>query len=213
MLSIKKEQNYEKPHTTLMNNQNEPPGNGFSKLKPSAGKILISEPFMNDFFFGRSVVLLAEHNHEGSVGVVINKPLKYRVKDILDDLIDYDDFLYLGGPVNKEHLLYVHTLGDSVPGSVDLTGGFWWGGDLQRIKHLITARVANPNNLRFFSGYSGWSSGQLEGELKRRSWLISNSNTQVILDSRADRIWRNSVLQAGKRFSSWVNFPLSPELN
>lgn len=185
----------------------------FNRLKPEAGRILISEPFAHDFFFGRSVVLLAEHNQEGSLGVVTNKPLKIKISSVFPDLSGYDDVLYLGGPVKRDNILFIHTIGESVPDSLRLPGGFYWGGDLNRIKHLITAGVAAPSNLRFFMGYSGWSPGQLEGELQRRSWVIAPSDKDILMDNHSEQIWRKSVLSAGKQFAHWINYPIQPELN
>lgn len=186
---------------------------GLNHTKPAAGRILISEPFTHDFFFGRSVVLLAEHADEGSFGVVINKPTKIKVKDVFPDLSGFDDYLFVGGPVSRENIFFIHTLGDSVPGTLPLPGHFCWGGDLGRIKHLITAGIAQPQNLRFFTGYSGWASKQLDQELQRHSWLVSNADKEVLMNRDPEKIWQNCVLKAGKKFSVWINYPLRPDMN
>jgi len=190
-----------------------PRTNRLNNLRPAAGRILISEPFVHDFFFGRSVVLLAEHKKEGSFGVIVNKPLKLKVTSIFPDLTIFDDFVFLGGPVSRDSIFFIHTLGDTVPDSWPLPGGFFWGGDINRVKHLITAGVATPDNIRFFSGYSGWAAKQLDNELERRSWLVAHAEKSLLMDRQTDMIWRNSVLKVGGKFSQWVNFPANPDMN
>lgn len=186
---------------------------GFNDIKPLAGRILISEPFTNDFFFGRSVVLLAENENAGAFGVILNKPLKIKMKEVFSDLTSFDEFLYIGGPVSRERIFYIHTLGDSVPGSLSLSANLFWGGDLERIKHLITAGIATPEKIRFFAGYSGWAENQLNEELKRKSWLVSFADPDILLDKSPGKMWRKSVLMAGKEFEQWVNYPVRPEYN
>ncbi|PKP22306.1 MAG: hypothetical protein CVU06_09545 [Bacteroidetes bacterium HGW-Bacteroidetes-22] len=186
---------------------------GFNDIEPAAGRILISEPFTQDFFFGRSVVLLAENEEVGAFGVIVNKPLKIKIKEVFSDLDGFDDFLFLGGPVARERIFYVHSLGDSVPGSLSLSGNLFWGGDLERIKHLITAGVANPEKVRFFAGYSGWAVNQLNAEIARKSWLVSFADPEILMDKKPAEMWRRSVMQAGKEFEQWINYPIRPEYN
>ena len=75
-----------------------------NNLKPTKGRILISEPFLVDYYFKRSVVLLAEHNDEGSFGLIINKPVDMHLGDVLHDFPDFNAPIYLGGPVKTENL-------------------------------------------------------------------------------------------------------------
>jgi putative AlgH/UPF0301 family transcriptional regulator len=85
-----------------------------NNVKPAPGKILISEPFLYDHYFKRSVVLLADHNKEGSFGVIINKPMAVDFNEVVKDFPGFVDDLYLGGPVSTNNLFYVHTLGDQI---------------------------------------------------------------------------------------------------
>ncbi len=90
-------------------------------IKPAKGKILISEPFLIDYYFKRSVVLLAEHNEEGTFGLIINKPVDIALSDVLHDFPEFDSPVYLGGPVKTDSLYFIHTLGDRLENSLEIT--------------------------------------------------------------------------------------------
>ena len=78
------------------------PGN----IKPMQGRVLISEPFLNDYYFKRSVVLLVEHDDEGSFGLIINKPLKLKLSDVSKEFSNFEADVYLGGPVKTENIYF-----------------------------------------------------------------------------------------------------------
>ena len=80
------------------------------------GRVLISEPFLSDHYFRRSVVYLTEHNQEGSFGFVLNKPLEISIKEIVDDFPESDFPISVGGPVANNTVHFMHTLGEMVPG-------------------------------------------------------------------------------------------------
>ncbi|MCD4737049.1 MAG: YqgE/AlgH family protein, partial [Bacteroidales bacterium] len=79
--------------------------------EPTKGKILISEPFLTDYYFKRSVVLLAEHNEDGSFGLILNKPVNLEFNDILKNFPTFHGQMFLGGPVKTDSLFFIHTLG------------------------------------------------------------------------------------------------------
>ena len=137
---------------------------------PERGKILISEPFLPDTFFNRSIVYLTDHSPEGSVGFILNKKLDVKVCDAIAGFETWKDTLNMGGPVAPDTLHYLHTLGDLIPKSVHIEKNIFWGGDIETIKTLIAFNKLKESQIRFFLGYSGWSAGQLEKELKENSW-------------------------------------------
>jgi putative transcriptional regulator len=182
-------------------------------LKPGPGKILISEPFLFDYYFKRSVVLLAEHNSEGSFGVIINKPLTMNFNEVVRNFPEFKAKVFLGGPVKTDNLFYLHTLGDIVENSLPILEGLYWGGDLERVKELITLGMINDDNIRFFIGYSGWMSKQLDSELKRDSWLVSSINADRIMYGKTETLWHDTVYEMGEKYRHWINFPPEPALN
>ena len=105
-----------------------------NNLKPAKGRLLLSEPLMGDYYFGRSVVLLAEHNKEGSFGVIINKPVAAKLNEVITDFPEFDAHMFIGGPVETDRLFYLHTFGKEVSDSIEILDGVFWGGDMETIK-------------------------------------------------------------------------------
>ncbi len=184
-----------------------------SPLGPEAGRLLLSEPLLDDFFFGRSAVLLAEHNNDGSFGVVLNKPTKYFLNEVLEDIPDESIPVFMGGPVNPDSLFFIHTRPDLLGSSVKITEGIYWGGKFDDIREMLKLGMISKNMIRFFIGYSGWSPNQLDDELKRSSWVIADTAADEIMNTPPEKLWRKKIMSMGKDYSLWLNFPANPELN
>lgn len=183
-------------------------------LDPKPGNLLISEPLMNDFHFGRSVVLLIEHEEsEGSFGVIINKPMSIGVNQIVDEFPDFEAPAFLGGPVAENQLFFIHTLGALIPESYPIVEGLYWGGDSETLKSLISTGVANGDNTRFFLGYAGWDSGQLVSELVRNSWIVSPLRAEQFFSVAPDQMWQHFVHRLGSPYELWSRFPKNAEDN
>ena len=116
------------------------------------GRVLISEPFLADNYFRRSVVYLTEHSEEGSLGFVLNKSLDMKVSDVIKDFPEADFPVSVGGPVNTNTVHYLHTLGEQVPQSVHVKDGIFWGGDFEIIKTWIRKGEVEPHEIRFCLG-------------------------------------------------------------
>lgn len=183
-----------------------------NNIKPSRGKVLVAEPFMGDYYFKRSVILLAEHNEEGSYGMVFNKPLHVKLNDLITDFPKIDADLFLGGPVKTDSLFYIHKFPD-VADCIPVNDELYWGGDIENIKDLIISNQLNKDNIRFFIGYSGWSSKQLDSELKEQSWVVTRTKTDVLLKNSPEKVWENIVQGLGDDYAHWINFPVNPSWN
>ncbi len=182
-------------------------------IQPSKGKILIAEPFLKGPYFGRSIVLLTEFGEQGAVGFVLNKPSNVYPDEVIDDILSFKGELYIGGPVASDTLHFIHTLGDKLPGSVRVTENIYWGGDFDTLKNLINSDIATYKQVKFFAGYSGWSPGQLEGEIKERSWIVTEVKDAVIMDDDIDNIWEQILNGLGGVFKTWTKFPNDPNQN
>ncbi len=182
-------------------------------IKPAKGKILISEPFLMDYYFKRSVVLLAEHNNEGTFGLILNKQVELGLHEVLQDFPRFDAPVYLGGPVKTDSLYFIHTLGDQLENSLEIIEGLFWGGDIEVIKDMITYGKITPKEIKFFVGYSGWVSKQLDAELARNSWLVTSIKARQVMEGDPDKLWKESLKKLGGDYAYWTNFPSDPVMN
>jgi len=182
-------------------------------LSPQKGRILIAEPFLNDAYFKRSVVLLTEHGEEGTVGFVLNKPVDLSVSDVLEGFPDIDANISIGGPVQTNTIHYLHTLGNEIPNSVRVLKGIYWGGDLNRIKEMILGKQIMPDQIRFFIGYSGWRPKQLEGELEQRAWAVADIDPETVMKFMLEKEWQHTLERLGEKYKIWINTPENPSLN
>ena len=171
------------------------------------GNVLLAEPFMLDPNFKRSAVLLCEHNSEGSVGFIMNKPLNMRVDELIEDFPEFDSEVLFGGPVQTDTIHYIHNLGDLLEESIPVADGVYWGGDFEKLKFLISSSLVQPNNIRFFVGYSGWSEGQLMDEMDIGSWLVAPMYSNYLFKSIPESLWQQVLENKGDIYSVIAQMP------
>lgn len=186
-----------------------------NKVLPRTGSILISSPFMDDYHFSRSVILLIEHNDEGSMGIVVNKDFRYHV--LLNDLVPNLESapyipVYKGGPVSRDTIFFIHTLKD-LEGALPLGNGLFLNGDFATVQRYILEKKPIDGTFRFFAGYAGWAHGQLEREIEENSWLIGKAQKEDLLDMHFRDLWQGSLNNMGGKYAIWSRYPQSPLLN
>jgi putative transcriptional regulator len=182
------------------------------KLKK--GNLLIAEPsIIGDLSFNRSVILLADHNNEGSVGFIINKPLKYTINDLVPD-VEANFKIYNGGPVEQDNLYFIHNVPELITDSVEISSGIFWGGNFELTRNLINDGSIKKDNIRFFLGYTGWDALQLENEMLANSWILTENlyENKIIGKSTTD-FWKEKILELGGDYIIWSNAPENPLLN
>jgi putative transcriptional regulator len=185
-----------------------------SSISAATGHLLISEPFMMDPNFKRSVIILTEYSGSGSVGLVLNHQSDYLLGDVLPDIAYSDMPVYIGGPVGNDTLHFIHQCPDKIPDGLEIAEGIFWGGDFEIVKSLISNYQLTGDEIKFFTGYSGWTGGQLEAELKDNAWIVSDKFTPLVLFGQNDQnLWRQAVIGLGKRYAHIANFPENPMLN
>ena len=182
-------------------------------VQPQKGRILIAEPFLPGNYFSRSIIFLVAHSDKGSVGFILNKEIDFDINDVFPDFPDFDAKVFLGGPVSTDSIYYIHKLGDQLPGSINVLGKLYWGGDFDALKTQITEGNIKPDDIHFFLGYSGWDAGQLTDELKEDSWLVTDVEEAAVMSEFDDVSWTDFVKKAGDRYSIWEHFPENPTLN
>jgi putative transcriptional regulator len=180
---------------------------------PEKGKILISEPFLPDTFFSRSIVYLTDHSAQGSVGFILNKKVDLTLNNAITGFDDWDEYLNMGGPVASDTIHYLHTMGDMIPKSVLVEDNIFWGGDIDSIRDLVASGKIKRAQIRFFLGYSGWSAGQLERELQENSWVIAKVKPEMIMNNRGEDTWKRVLRSFKNKYRIWADFPDSPEMN
>ena len=182
--------------------------------KITKGCLLLADPnIINDPYFNRAVILITENSEDEVVGFIINKPLEYNFEDIFSGM-GKDYKIYNGGPVNKDNLYYIHNLPDLIPNSIKVSNNLFWGGDFSNVKNLIKDNKIGSNNIRFFSGYSGWTLSQLNNEIKEKSWIITNNRfNDKILKSKTNEFWKEEIKKLGNDYKIWSNAPENPNLN
>lgn len=180
---------------------------------PAGGRILVSQPSLNDRFFNRSVVMLAEHGSEGSFGFIVNKPANIKLSKVTGEFGDFDTDLFLGGPVHVNNLFYVHSKGDIIKDSLKIIEGVYWGGDMKEIRKLISSGNLTDKDIRFYAGYSGWQPKQLDREMKENSWIVLDGQNRYVFGSRPASLWKKIVLTLGEEYAPWINYPYDPNMN
>ncbi len=169
------------------------------------GKVLLAEPFMMDTNFKRSVVLMCEHEDDGSLGFILNKSLKMKINELISGFPDIDCTVYYGGPVQTDTIHYIHDAGHLLEDSQEIMPGVYWGGDFEKLKALITNELITKENIRFFIGYSGWSESQLKEELKLGSWVVAEMNLNYLFKGEGKNLWSKVMQHKGDVFSVIAN--------
>ena len=183
-------------------------------INPKKGDLLIAEPsIIVDASFNRSVILLADHSNEGSIGFILNKPLKYTLKDLVPHT-EAKLKVYNGGPVEQDNLYFIHKVPDLIPESIEISLGIYWGGNFDVALARINSGEIKACDIRFFLGYSGWEPLQLETEIEINSWILTeNIYEQSIIEKKYNSFWKEKMLEFGGEYSIWSNSPENPSYN
>lgn len=177
------------------------------------GVLLIAEPFMKDKNFQRTVVLLCEHDEAGDFGMVLNKKRKEHVGEYIEFLEHCRFNIYDGGPVQRDHVHFLHRRPDIIPDGRHLIDGIYWGGDFGEVCNKINDGLISEHEIRFYIGYSGWGENQLDEEMQEKSWLITPASTDIVFERNTSLIWKNAVKKLGDDFKPLINYPLDPSFN
>lgn len=183
-------------------------------ITPKPGDLLISEPYLPDPNFERSVVLLCEHNEEGTFGLVLNQETENKLADVISGDVAIQAGLYIGGPVQQNTLHFLHRAPDLIDHVFEVKSGLYYGGDQQELFRMMQEGLLREEDFLFYVGYSGWSPGQLMDELKAKSWIVyQDIKPDEIFDIPADQLWKHVLQKMGGKFKAISNYPTDPRLN
>ncbi len=181
-------------------------------IKPAVGKLLIASPFLVDPNFARTVILICEHNNDGTMGFVLNRPTNSILNDIVLDTLPGNYPVADGGPVGTDTLHAVHRMGAQLAGKSVLQDVFW-GASFQLVKSHIQDHTLAPQDIKLFVGYAGWEKGQLDNELQQGSWLVAHATPNLIFNVCSRMLWNNALESLGNEFGYLANLPLHPQMN
>tara|TARA_B100001109_G_scaffold226764_1_gene201061 strand:+ start:362 stop:937 length:576 start_codon:yes stop_codon:yes gene_type:complete len=182
-----------------------------SNNKVQKGSILFSQPLMRDKNFSRSVILICEHNNEGSFGYKLNNKIDPGIIKNFDDK-NILGSIYDGGPVDLSYLNFIHNHNFASKNCMQIKENIFLGGDYK----LVTDRIKLDKKFKykFFLGYSGWDAGQLEDEINNNSWIVFNEyDTNFLFKHSNDIFWSKFLKKFGEKNKLFSNYPYDPTLN
>ena len=182
-------------------------------IKAGPGILLIADPFLKDPNFLRTVVLICEHQEEGSFGLVLNKRFTHQLDELMTDLEGHPIPVYYGGPVEMNTLHFIHQLPEQIPGGKEIGSGIFWGGNFETVTCLVKSGELDLSMIKFFIGYSGWGKGQLQEELDEKSWLTVAATRKLIFEDPAEEVWKESLKHLGGDYEMLIHYPADPQLN
>lgn len=192
--------------------------NQLNSLKLQKGRILISDPFLNDNYFSNSVILLCESNEKGAFGLVLNHFIEDSLSDLMQTFSEVDSSSFpisLGGPVDTDSIYFIHNRPDLIENSLHVFDNIYLGDGnrFSEIALLITQEKISKDEIKFFLGYSGWTGKQLEEEINKNSWFIGNLSSHTIMTYHKEDIWKKTLELMSEKHRVISNFPQNPGLN
>lgn len=188
------------------------------KRPVSDGDLLVAAPFLSEKWFNRAVISIIDNEPgEGTTGVVVNLALDTTLNEVLDGISREDPVsVYCGGPVSQDRLYFIHTLGeDVIPNSRMYAPGLWLGGDFDAALAYVNEGYPIDGFIRFFIGYSGWSSGQLKEEIDSDTWAIHPrlEDPHELISGEGDTFWHTIVRGLGEHYRPWTLMPRDTQSN
>ncbi len=182
------------------------------------GDLLIASPYLSDPNFRRSVVVLCEHGPDGSLGIVVNRPMQVPLGKVLDPMREGPaalELVHQGGPVETGRLLGLRR-GSHPDEPVENVGeGISLLTDLEHSLELIGAGAVIPTDYRFYLGYSGWGKGQLAQEVNQAAWIVSreSASAELAFEVPSGELWSQTLRSLGGRYAWFAEMPVDPEWN
>ena len=176
------------------------------------GQLLVAGPALLDPNFWRTVVLIVEHNEEGALGLVLNRPSETSIADAvpqLQELVDPDEHLFIGGPVQPSSVIVLaefEDAGDAALIAFDDVGVLGTGSSPED----LTVGVRSG---RAFLGHSGWGPGQLDGELERGDWILEPATLQDAFSADPGSLWSEVLTRKGGSYALVARMPADPSMN
>ncbi|MEM7166324.1 MAG: YqgE/AlgH family protein [Planctomycetota bacterium] len=177
------------------------------------GTLLIAGPGLQDPNFRRSVILICEHSAEGSLGLVLNRPLRTPVSQVFPEVEHGDGLIHAGGPVDTNRVMalrrggHIHETDQQVFESVRLVVS------LDDAIAVVRETDGALDDFRFYVGYAGWGSGQLDDELREGAWITAPADERLVFSGSPGQVWREALRSLGGDYQILAEMPLDPNMN
>lgn len=159
-------------------------------MKSYQGHLLIAAPQLLDPNFRQTVTLLVQHNEEGALGLVLNRPSQTPLSEawsqVSDEPVDRPELVHVGGPCQGP-LMILHA--DEQRSQISVLEGIYFSTDPDDVAYLVSH---GRTPIRFFAGYAGWSKGQLEAEMKVGSWLLAPARVELVF-GESSKLWSSLI--------------------
>ena len=186
------------------------------ELQPAAGRFLIALPTLRDPNFVRSVVLLCEHNDEGSIGLIVNRPSEMKLAAGIPGPLPEareGELLFQGGPVASSHVFALHNIPRLAEGSREVLPGVWFSPASQDVADRLRLSPQPGESLRLYVGYAGWGPGQLDSEMQQTAWIVGPASVDLVYSSDPKSIWPRALQAIGGAAAFLATAPEDPRLN
>ena len=183
-----------------------------SGINLQKGYLLVAQPLLIDSYFDRSVILICDHNKNGTIGLQINKISNQNLKTFTTK-ISLNEKVFLGGPVDKD-IFFLHKKNITCNKSIKINSDLFFSRNINYLNNLIENKEIKKDQFKLFFGYSGWDKGQLQEEVNENSWIvIPKFDINIIFSNDFKNIWKDVLQKSSKRHKMFSNYPINPRLN
>src|SRR5437764_15061721 len=175
------------------------------------GKLLVASPSLVDPNFARTVVFITEHNDEGAMGIVLDRPSDTSVDSMVPELAEIagGEPIYVGGPVQPEALVLLAEFSDPDPAAWIVVADV----GLAAADVDLDALAGPVRRGRVYAGYSGWGPGQLEAEMEVDSWIVEPPLPADLFPEDPSTLWSDVLARKGGQYSLIARMPTDPSVN
>ncbi len=177
---------------------------GGPQLDPAKGRFLVADRDLRDPNFSETVVLLTDYGEDGAMGVIVNWPTAAPVAELIpqvDGIAERTDTIFVGGPVARQVMLMLVRSENELPQAERIFGDVYLSSSRDLLQRVISRQI-EATGLRLYSGYAGWSAGQLDIELAAGGWRVLPADAELVFAADPDRVWPELMRRGDVRWTS-----------
>ncbi len=174
------------------------------ELGPAKGRFLVAERDLHDPNFSETVVLLAEYGDDGAMGVIVNWPTAAPAAELIpqiDGIAERADTIFVGGPVSRQVMLMLVRSEHELPQAERVFADIHLSTSRDLLQRVVSREI-QVGDFRLYSGYAGWSPGQLDLELEAGGWRVLPGDAELVFAADPDRVWQELMRRGEVRWTS-----------